>query len=239
MRWSIVVCPGLLLSMESLHFILIGYRATSRLTSGATCDRIHQNVQASILPRSGSFLMRLVIVFFVAFATLIAAVLVPNDALSEEPALITITGKIISPNRGALDPERDKLFAFHDVQFDEAAAFGRTTLSALPQTTITTDFPAGGAHRDFAGPLLVDVLNAAGAEGDTVQLMALDGYVIEAPLDELQDKGAVLALSRDGTPLAIGGLGPAQLVFPRVEREDLKDMSDDLWIWQIFHISVK
>ena len=50
------------------------------------------------------------------------------------------------------------------------------------------------------------------------------------------DKGAVVALARDGKALGIGGFGPTQIVFPRAERADLADMPDDWWIWQIYHI---
>ena len=59
-------------------------------------------------------------------------------------------------------------------------------------------------------------------------------------VDDLVAKGAVLALERDGKALGIGGLGPTQIVFPRAERPDLADMSDDLWnSWQIYHIKVE
>ena len=56
---------------------------------------------------------------------------------------------------------------------------------------------------------------------------------------EMMDKGAVVALKRDGKPLGIGGFGPTQIVFPRAERADLAEMPDDWWIWSIYHISVQ
>jgi hypothetical protein len=40
----------------------------------------------------------------------------------------------------------------------------------------------------------------------------MDGYAVEAPLDELLAKGAVVALERDGKALGIGGFGPKQIV---------------------------
>ena len=68
------------------------------------------------------------------------------------------------------------------------------------------------------------MLAAAGAEGETVTVQAMDGYAVEAPMQEMVAKGAVVALERDGKPLGIGGFGPTQIVFPRAERADLADM---------------
>ena len=77
------------------------------------------------------------------------------------------------------------------------------------------------------------------AAGSKVTIRAMDGYSVEAPLEEFTGKGAVVALSRDGTPFGIGNFGPTQIVFPRAEREDLAEMPDDWWVWTIYHIVVE
>jgi hypothetical protein len=160
-------------------------------------------------------------------------------ALADGPVLVTVTGAVSQPNRGAVDPEEDKLFVFNDVAFDRAAEFDLGTLQDMPQETVTADFPKGGELVEFSGPLLADVLAAAGAEGDLVTVQAMDGYAVEVPVAEMVEKGAVVALARDGKPLGIGSFGPTQIVFPRAERPELADMPDDWWVWQIYHISVE
>jgi hypothetical protein len=160
-------------------------------------------------------------------------------AFAEGPVLLTVTGEISAPNRGAVDPEEDKLFIFNEVSFEKAKEFDLGELEKLPQAVVHADFPKGGAEIEFSGPLLADVLAAAGAEGEILTVRAMDGYAVEAPLEEMVAKGAVVALERDGKALGIGGLGPTQIVFPRAERSDLADMPDDWWIWQIYHISVE
>ena len=160
-------------------------------------------------------------------------------ARADGPVLVTVTGEVGNPNRGAVDPKIDKLFALNDVEFERAMEFDLEALQKLPQATVTADFPKGEALVEFSGPLLEDVLAAAGATGDTVMVQAMDGYAVEAPVAELVDKGAVVALARDGRPMGIGAFGPAQIVFPRAERPELADMPDDLWIWQIYHIKVE
>jgi hypothetical protein len=159
-------------------------------------------------------------------------------AAAEGPVLLTVTGDVANPNRGAVDPEYDKLFAFNNVSFEEATEFDVESLAELPQATVRTDFPMGGETVEFTGPLLEDVLAAAGATGETVTVQAMDGYAIEVPVSDMVAKGAVVALARDGKPLGIGDFGPTQIVFPRGDRPDLADMNDDWWIWQIFHIKV-
>lgn len=160
-------------------------------------------------------------------------------AIADGPVLLTVSGSVGEPNRGPVDPEYDKLFAFNDVSFNEAHEFDLTSLEGLPQANVRADFPLGGPETEFSGPLLADVLEAAGAEGELVTVQAMDGYAVEVPLADMVGKGAVIALERDGKPLGIGDFGPTQIVFPRAEREDLSGMSDDWWIWQIYHISVQ
>ncbi len=174
----------------------------------------------------------------VAFATL-AALGATGPAFADGPVLVTVSGAVENVNRGPVDPEMDKLFVFTDVSFDSAMEFDLDALQALPQVDVTADFPKDGPKVAFTGPLLADVLAAAGAEGETVTVQAMDGYAVEVPMAEMMDKGAVVALKRDGKPLGIGGFGPTQIVFPRAERADLAEMPDDWWIWSIYHISVQ
>jgi hypothetical protein len=172
----------------------------------------------------------------------IATVLAVGSALpaaAEGPVLLTVSGEVGDPNRGPVDPAVDKLFLFNEVNFEKAKEFDLGALEGLPQTTVHADFPKGGERTAFTGPLLEDVLAAAGAEGRMVTVQAMDGYAVEVPVEEMVGKGAVVALERDGKPLGIGSFGPTQIVFPRAERPELADMPDDWWIWQIYHIKVE
>lgn len=174
--------------------------------------------------------------FRLAVIALLATAL---PAFAQGPVMLTVTGAVEKPNRGPVDPALDKLFVFNDVSFKKAREFDIDALAALPQVTVRADFPKGGPEASFTGPLLADLLAASGAEGRSVTIQAMDGYAVEASFAELASKGAVIALARDGKPMGIGSLGPAQLVFPRADRADLAAMPDDWWIWQIFHVRVE
>ncbi len=158
---------------------------------------------------------------------------------ADGPVLVTVSGAVSNANRGPINAEVDKLFAHNDVTFEKAHEFDLGALETLPQVRVRADFPRGGRLVEFEGPKLADVLAAAGAEGGTVTIRAMDGYAVEVPMSEMMDKGAVVALKRDGKELGIGGFGPTQIVFPRAERDDLAEMPDDWWIWSIYHIAVE
>jgi hypothetical protein len=174
-----------------------------------------------------------------ALAALAIAGLLAAPAPAESPVLVTLTGSLDNANRGPMDPDRDKLFLFTGGDFDAAHAFDLKALRALPQVEIAADFPAGEERVAFRGPLFADLLEAAGARGDTVTVQALDGYAVDVPRADLEEKGAILALELEGQPLGIGGMGPAMVAFPRAERAELADMPDDWWVWQVFHIRVE
>lgn len=155
--------------------------------------------------------------------------------------ILTVTGNVGNPTREASSEGIDKFFIYNGIEFESAAQFDYSRLSGLPQQSVKANFPQEeqGHILTFEGPLLVDVMRAAGATGEMVTLTALDGYAIEVPMADLVEKGAVLALKRDGIPFGIGDFGPAHLVFGRAERVDLADMNDDWWIWSVYHINVE
>ncbi len=183
------------------------------------------------------FSRRLLIASLVAAAT-VSSFLTLSPA-SAESAVLTVTGNISKPNRGGYDEATDKFFGYTEVDFDKATTFNYTALEQLKMVSVQADFPQGRTVHTYEGPTLADVLAAAGATGDKVTVQALDGYAVEAPLDEMLAQGAIVALKRDGVPFAIGDFGPTQIVFPRAERDDLKDMADDRWVWSVFHIKVE
>jgi len=121
----------------------------------------------------------------------------------------------------------------HTFLFDVAA------LRALGTIKVRADYPKGRREHVYEGPLLEDVLDAAGARGNTATVYLLDGYRTRIALKDLVSRGAVLAFKRDGRMFNVGDFGPAQIVFPRAERDDLSDMNDDFWLWSVFYIAVE
>lgn len=131
-----------------------------------------------------------------------------------DPVILTVTGNVAHPNRGPVDPFADAVFDHLGVSFDKGVTMTLAQLEALPQKTVTAQYPGWPHPVTATGPSLVDVLKAAGAEGQKIIVQAADGYSPEfTGADVAQDK-MILAVSADGKPLAMGGRGPLWLFGP-------------------------
>ncbi len=132
---------------------------------------------------------------------------------------------------------REGLFSSYGLGLQTGAAgFDAAALAALPQHVIETDFPIGADARRFSGPRLSDVLAASGAPGAGARLTAADGYQADVSAQMIARHEPILATHADGEALAVGGLGPAILVWPRGQDRALEDMNDDQWPWGVFAI---
>lgn len=157
----------------------------------------------------------------------------------EGPVMLTLAGKLAHSNRGPSDSFVDGFFGYHEIAFDRAFAFDRAALEALPQTSFTARHGNWSAAYEVEGPLLRDVLAAAGAEGEVARVVALDGYAAEIPLADAQRYSVILALKRDGQPLGIGDRGPVWLLYPRDGHPEITDEDEAKWVWSAFFIEVQ
>ena len=112
-------------------------------------------------------------------------------------------------------------------------------LEALGMKSLTVRYPEWPKGYTFEGPLLRDVLKAAGARGSTIRFLGLDGYEPEIPVTDAHNHDAVLAVKADGRYLGIGDRGPVWLVYPRDTDPKLKDMDDAKWLWAGFFMTVE
>ncbi|MFO1274024.1 MAG: hypothetical protein U1F50_20520 [Rubrivivax sp.] len=110
--------------------------------------------------------------------------------------VLTVRGRVRSPNDG------------------QAAHFDMPMLERLPQTSFTTRTPWYAAARKFTGPLLRDVLAAAGAQGDLLRAIALNDYWVEIPFDDAQRLDVIVARLLDDRPMAVRDKGPLFVIYP-------------------------
>jgi len=156
------------------------------------------------------------------------------------PVVLTITGTVEKANRGPFDPFMDGLLKSHGVTgFQKAATFDVAMLEALGMKSLTVRYPEWPKGYTFEGPLLRDVLKAAGARGSAIRFLGLDGYEPEIPVTDAYNHDAVLAVKADGRYLGIGDRGPVWLVYPRDTDPKLKDMDDAKWLWAGFFMTVE
>ncbi|SHI71408.1 hypothetical protein SAMN02745194_00911 [Roseomonas rosea] len=160
----------------------------------------------------------------VAFGLLLAAPARADSRLAAPigPVLLSVTGRLSRPNRGA------------------QADFDRVMLEALPRHRLDTATNWTTGVRRFEGPLVRDVLAAAGAEGERVTAVALNDYTIEIPLKDFQDYDVILAMRMDGQVLTVRNKGPVWVVYPRDRHPELRNsLYDSRWIWQLRTLQVR
>ncbi len=147
----------------------------------------------------------------------------PVQAL--EPAageiVLSLSGRVRSPNR------RDR------------AVFDMPMLQRLPQLSFSTRTPWFVKPRKFTGPLLRDVLQAAGAHGQQLRVSALNDYRVDIPADDAQRWDVIVARLIDDRPMAVRDKGPLFIMYPLDSRAELRSpLYFSRCAWQLKTIEV-
>ncbi len=160
------------------------------------------------------------------------------------PALLTVTGAITRSNRGPLDPVRDQMMARQKLTFQNARAFDFAALLALPPVTIRPTLEYDNQPHQMWGPLLTDVLRAAGAPSEgKLAMRAVDGYAPTLTIADARKYRFIVATHLDGETMPLGGLGPLWALFepdgfPDMAARPLPDRFANC-PWAVFHIDVQ
>ena len=136
--------------------------------------------------------------------------------------VLTLSGQLRSPNEGA------------------QAQFDMPMLERLPQTSFSTHTPWYAQPRQFTGPLLRDVLRAAGAHGTLLRARALNDYRVDIPFQDAQRYDIVVARLLDGTPMPVRDKGPLFVVYPFDSQPELRNaVYYSRSAWQLRSIEVR
>jgi len=169
----------------------------------------------------------------------------PKGRSVNSPALLTLTGAIAKANRGPLDPALDQMMVKQKVTFDKARTFEFSELAAMPRKAIKPTLEYDSKRHELAGPLLVDILKAAGAaltDSTRLQMRAVDGYSPSISVADARRQGFIVATHLDGKPMPLGGLGPLWAVYEPDRFPDMtaKPVSERFALcpWGLYHIEV-
>lgn len=122
------------------------------------------------------------------------------------------------------------------VHFDMAA------LGALPQKEVVSTTPWYSSPRRFTGPLLRDLLAAAGApeQARRLRLTALNDYRVEIPVEDVRRYDVILARLLDGQPMAVRDKGPLFVIYPFDSHPELHSaVHYSRAIWQLRQLEVQ
>lgn len=155
------------------------------------------------------------------------------------PVVVTVAGKIANTNRPPYDPTADLFLKYHERSFDKAAAFDIPMLEALGMHAVELEIPGWPEPVVVEGPYLKDLLAAVGAEGDTVSLVALDGYASELNMSDVEALDWIVGLRADGQPLGLGQRGPLWVVYSYPDGRALTAEDELRWPWATFYIEIE
>jgi hypothetical protein len=132
------------------------------------------------------------------------------------PVVLTVSGAVSIANR------------------DGRAEFDMAMLERLPQRSIRTETPWYSGARTFNGPLLRDVLAAAGGKGSSLRVVALNDYRVEIPPDDPQRFDVILARQLDGKPMSVREKGPLFVMYPFDAQPQLRNsVYFSRCVWQL------
>ena len=121
------------------------------------------------------------------------------DAALRQPrdrVILTVAGKIGIFNDGA------------------AARFDRAMLEELGTSQFTTVTPWYDGPVTFQGVRMRRLMEALGAQGDTLIARALNDYETRIPLRDVIDFDVLMAMKRNGEYMPVRDKGPLFLVYP-------------------------
>lgn len=110
-------------------------------------------------------------------------------------------------------------------------------LAAMPTTVLETDTPWTENIYRYSGVSVQALLTLTDHEPgaiETLRLVALNDYAVEAPLSVFLDSDAVLVYERDGEPMPVRDYGPYWMLFPFTERPELERREvRNVSVWQL------
>jgi hypothetical protein len=163
---------------------------------------------------------------------LIAATLFLSACLAPlaAQALEKPTGDVILTVAGTLD----------HANADGTAQFDLKMLEELAGRSASMETPWTEGKVKFSGPLLRAVLDAAGAHGTTLHIIALNDYSADVPMDDAVTLDTMLATRMDDKLMSVRDKGPLFLIYPFDQNHDLyNEKYFSRSVWQIKTIEVK
>jgi hypothetical protein len=160
------------------------------------------------------------------FLALLAVVLMAPHALALDApkgaVILTIRGKLASPN------------------VDGTAQFDLAMLEKLAGRKVVTETPWTEGKMEFSGPLLRAVLDAAGAQGKTLLVRAINDYFAEVPMEDARGLDTILAARMNGKIMSVRDKGPLFLIYPfDLDPKLYNEKYFSRSVWQIKEIEVK
>jgi hypothetical protein len=160
---------------------------------------------------------------------LFLAILFTSPALAEVPALVAPKGEVILTVTGGITNSNSK----------DSAIFDMALLQSLGESAITTSTVWTDGVHTYTGVSLKTLLDSLGVAKGSIEVMAVNDYFAEVPLEDAVEGGPILAYAVDGVAMPLRDKGPLWLIYPY--DSDPKYRIEEIFarsVWQINRINV-
>jgi hypothetical protein len=136
--------------------------------------------------------------------------------------ILTVTGKIGTKNTA------------------DGIAMDRDMIESVGQVDYTVTDPFETKDYVYRGPMMSALLDLwqVSSDATTLEVVALDDYTVNVPIDDLRKYPVLFAVQQDGQYMPVSTRGPAMLVYPYNNFDFNHVVYNDYWAWQIKSIVV-
>lgn len=131
---------------------------------------------------------------------------------------IAVTGPTTQAGQTLANPDGKPILSIEGriaiVNASGKAVFDRQMLEDMGMVSITTSTPWFDNPVTFEGVALKDLMTRVEASGEKVVAIALNDYRTTIPLADFYERGAILAIKRDGDYMPVSDKGPLFIVYP-------------------------
>lgn len=164
---------------------------------------------------------KLTVLFFSLLIGLSASAHAQGLEQPEGDVILTISGAIVGSNSEA------------------GAEFDLAMLDALEQRETNTQTPWFDGQQRFSGPTIGSLLEAVGAEGNTLRIIALNDYAAEMPIEDVLAYPVILASRHNDAIMSVRDKGPLFVIYPFSEVPELNnEVYFSRSVWQVKAIEV-
>ena len=138
-------------------------------------------------------------------------------------------GKVILTVTGNIQNKND----------ESGAKFDLSMLEKIPGRQASMETPWTDGETVFDGPLLRSILEHVGASGKTMNIIAINDYAAEIPMEDAEKLDTMLALKMNGSLLSVRDKGPLFLIYPFDKNPELyNEKYFSRSVWQIKKIEI-
>ncbi|WP_245957877.1 molybdopterin-dependent oxidoreductase [Marinomonas piezotolerans] len=120
------------------------------------------------------------------------------------------------------------------------AAFDKAMLNDLGEVTLVTSTPWTEGVNTFTGPKLSALLDAVGADGQTLVITALNDYSAKMPVEDAYELGVLMAMNMNGKAMSVREKGPIFMLYPFDSDRSLdNEVIHNRSVWQVKSITVE